>query len=366
MKQSELISILGLHVLPDVAREQGVMKSLDWLTLHPAGLQPLWTTLIGEMKNGGGLALFLRVEEALSKTSNPWANIGAGYQEKEMHREVGAAVRFAEKDKLLEYVKLQKDENRAMNLLLGFARTGEAATTWALGLVERGELSEKVASRTQGGIGNEALNQPGMDMEKRITARRFTQGNEKKPRENILGELVGGDVKKLLVNGRDWRYEFRHGIASLDDILAAVNGTLKIPDEGRDAVNETLYGQLSEENPEKALPLLDGMTEEKRRQVLFSSAMNCYVNNPPDDYLHFLSGLPKPVTDKEKDQRLKGWEWKARGCLDRYGDDYVEWVAALPASPDKYAAINAIIWNTRQENPAKGNELNQRFYPKKP
>ena len=97
-----------------------------------------------------------------------------------------------------------------------------------------------------------------MDMEMRIAARRFTEGNENKPREAILGALVANDVKRLLNEGRDWRYEFRHG------------------------------------------------------------------------------------------------------------DDYVEWVAALPSNPDKSAAINSIMWATRELDPEKAAELNQRFYPKKP
>lgn len=66
MRVRSLIHLLGIRVLTDAAREIGVMNSLDWLTMHPAGLLPMWTTLTGEMRDGGGLALFLQFEEALA------------------------------------------------------------------------------------------------------------------------------------------------------------------------------------------------------------------------------------------------------------------------------------------------------------
>jgi hypothetical protein len=218
----------------------------------------------------------------------------------------------------------------------------------------------------RGGIGNEALRQPMMDMEMRIAARRFTEGNENKPREAILGELVANDVKRLLIEGRDWRFEFRHGTATLDEILEGVNGALKIPEEGRDRALIALYRDLSEEDPGKALPLLDHLPEEQRREVLFSNTWQSYGNISPDHFIAYVSQLPEPVTEKEKQDRMKGWDWKVRGLLQRHGDDYVEWVAALPSNPDKYAAINSIIWATRELDPEKAMELNQRFYPKKP
>jgi hypothetical protein len=69
MRERNLISLLGIRVLTDAAREIGVMKSIDWLTMNPAGLVPMWTTLTAEMRDGGGLALFLQFEEALENHS---------------------------------------------------------------------------------------------------------------------------------------------------------------------------------------------------------------------------------------------------------------------------------------------------------
>lgn len=362
MNQRNLLSILGMRVLPDVAREQGVMNSLDWLTMDPAGTAPMWTTLLSEMKEGGGLALFLKFEEALANTS---IIKSSGYDGNQWLRQVGASVRFADKERLLDYLKLHADEARSMPMLLGFAGSGEAASTWIMDLIESGELPETIALSMKGGIGTEVMKQPMMDMEKRIAARRFTPGNENKPREKILEELVSNDVNSFLNEGRDWRFEFQHGTASLEEIHSSVDSALKISNEGREKARIALYRTLSEEDPEKALPLLDSLTEEQRREVMFSNTWQSYGSINPDNFIAFLNKLPEPVTEKEKQDRMQGWSWKVYGFLERHGDDYIDWVAELPSNPDKYAAINAIIWATR-ENPAKAAELKQRFYPKKP
>ena len=82
-------------------------------------------------------------------------------------------------------------------------------------------------------MGNEVLNKPDMEMDARVEARRATKGNENKDRQSIINEIVGGDVKQLLLNGRDWRYEFRKGVSSLEDVLTAVReGLPKVPAEG--------------------------------------------------------------------------------------------------------------------------------------
>jgi hypothetical protein len=360
MNQSNLLSVLGMRVFPDVARENGVMNSLDWLTMNSAGLATMWTTLIDEMKDGGGLMLFLQLDESLANTSFVESS---GYDGNEWLRQTGASVPFADKDKLLEYVKYQTNEARIMSMLLGFAGSSKEAATWILDQIECGEIPEIVASRMRVSISSEVMRQPLMDMEKRIAARRFEPENENKSRETILGELVFHDVNRLLNEGRDWRFEFRHGIASLEEILRSLESAIKITDEVRNKAHIALYRTLSEENPANALPLLDIISEEQRREVMFSNTWQSFGNCNPDEFIAFLNQLPEPVTEQEMRNRMKGWSTKAYGYLDRFGDDYVEWVAALPSNTDKQAAIDSIISVTR-DDPDKTAELHQRFYPK--
>ncbi len=178
---------------------------------------------------------------------------------------------------------------------------------------------------------------------------------------------MADDLRRFLTNGRDWRYEFHHGVSSLDDVVKAVNeGLPGVPDEARDGLNIALFRHLVEENSQKAMALLDSLPEEKRRAALFDSTWTCFVNNNPDDFLRHLSSLPEPETAKEKDERTKGWNWKARGCLDRYGDDYVEWVQQMPPGLDRDTAMNSLIWATREQNPKEARKLDEKFNAKKP
>ncbi|MEO5917493.1 MAG: hypothetical protein ABIS50_24910 [Luteolibacter sp.] len=357
---------LGPLIAPDVFKEviaeKGLLGSLPWLTKYPIAFALLRTATVDEMKAGGGFAIFLKLDSAVKGTPCEEA-----WQQATFLTAIGKVARFSEKERLLEYAKGLPTPGQQQGLLLGFSQSSGQAADWLLDLVEHGELETELASSLKGALGNEVLNTPTMDMDKRVAARRATKGNEKKFRETIIGEIVGGDINKLLVNGRDWRYEFRNGVSSLDDVVGAVRvGLPGIPSEGEEAMHIALYHQLSEENPDKALPLLDGLSEEKRREVLFSGTWNSYGNNNPDDFMSFLGSLPEPVTQKEKDDRAKGWDWKARGCLDRYGDDYVEWVKAMPPGADKDKAMNSLVWATREQNPTKARELSDQLYAKKP
>lgn len=360
------------HVFIEVASEAGLLKSLDWLTKGEHSLPTLCAVAVNEMKAGGGLALFAKLQAAMQ--GNPFES---DYQEAfkdgdpfgrgEFLRAVGATVAFNDRQKLLELALSQSDMGSRQLLLLGFANSDGRATAWLQDLVSRSELDGDLAAKLKGGLGNAVFRAPAMDMDKRVEARRATKGNEIKPRQDIVNELVSVDVRNLLKNGRDWRYEFRNGTASLDEVVSAVRAGLPgIPPEGEDAMRVQLYQELSEENPKKALAMLDDLPEEKRRDVLFNATWQSQVNLSPDDFLRFLADVPQPVTPQEKELRVKGWNWKARGFLARFGDDYVQWVKEMPPGIDKDTAMNSLIWATREKNPAEARKLNEQLYPKKP
>jgi hypothetical protein len=365
-RKMEILYFLGSDVFPDVVVESGLLNSLHWMSKSPVSMNTVPYAALTEIKSGGGLSFFMKLEEALGDSMPPGARNRSGAW-RDFDRSVGRLLPFEEKDRLLAYVKEQTDAAKQHELLLGFAQSGEPAMDWILDLINRGDLDAELAAKLKGGLGNEVLNKPGMEMAARVEARRATKGNENKDRQSIINEIVGGDVKQLLINGRDWRYEFRTGVSSLEDVLTAVReGLPQVPPEGESALLVSLYRQLSEENPTKALPLLDSLPEEKRREVLFSNTWEAYGGNNPDDYVRFLNSLPEPVTEKEKAERIKGWDWKARPNLARYGDDYVDWVIQLPPGLDRDRAMNSLVWATREQDPAKARELEARLYPKKP
>lgn len=363
---SWLLESLENEVFRDAVKESGVLRSMAWLTKNDFTLSTLSSATLDEMKAGGGLALFLKMQDALAGNPREAAFRDAFLDEPDFLSSVGEATSFSERTKLLELAEQQPDDARKTALLAGFGRSSQQAADWLLDLIAKGDLAGNPASGVKGNLGDAVLSLPSMDLDKRVDARRATRGNETKARQSIVDELVGGDVKRLLENGRDWRYEFRHGTASLEDVETAVHSGLPIPPEAEEAVRVTLYQHLSEENPEKALPVLDGVSEERKRAALFAFTWENQGNVDPDIFLRFLADVPEPVTAQEKDYRTKGWNWKARGFLARYGDDYVDWVRQMPPGIDKDTAMNSLIWATREQNPAKARELNDQLFPKKP
>jgi hypothetical protein len=190
--------------------------------------------------------------------------------------------------------------------------------------------------------------------------------NADRPPQDVMNDFVYGELNRFFNEGRDWRFEFRHGKATLDEVVAAVRaGMPEIPPEGEEKLTVSLFRQLVEEDREKAMPLLDSLPDDKKREALFHSTWLSQVNIKPDDFLAFCRSLPEPVADWEKDLRTKGWNWKARGFLMRYGDDYVEWVKGMPEGLDKETAMNSLIWATREQNPEEARKLSEALYPPK-
>jgi hypothetical protein len=280
---------------------------------------------------------------------------------------VGGRARFEERDKLLERVKRMRADGDKVELLAGFAASGGPAADWLLGMLKRRELKGMVAEDLQAELNETILGVAALDTEQRLEILRADPDSEGKSKPELVNELVAADVRSLLATGRDWRYEFRYGSASPDEVLGAVRAGLQnVPEAGEEAMRVALYRELAEENPKGALPLLDTFPPEKRRQVLLDSTWKGFGNVSPDEFLKFLADVPDAKTPAEQESKLKGWNTKARGNLWRYGDDYVEWVKQMPPGIHREAAMNSVLWATSEQSPAQARVLSEQFYPHEP
>ncbi|MEK7951559.1 hypothetical protein [Luteolibacter soli] len=345
----------------DVATQQGILKSWPWL-LKSGAHETIASAALKEMKSGGGLRLILSLESAMAGDPQgaSFNMLMSGRGSGSFYQAVGKEAGFDSRESIYGMAMGQQDPNSRAELLLGFARSSEEAATW---LLQQPKLDPELAKRINQEKNQWIIDDRSQDYEHRLEAFQERNG-EKGDRQGQLDDLVRTDLNKVLTEGRDWRYEFRHGTATLDEVVAATRAAMPaIPPDGEQALTVSLYRHLAEENPAKALPLLDALPEEERRNVLFDSTWQSMVNVNPDDFLTFTSSLPEPVTATEKDLRTKGWNWKARGFLQRYGDDYVEWVQQMPEGIDKDTAMNSLIWATREQNPAAARKLNEQLFP---
>ncbi len=372
-----LPALLDKPVFREIAVENGVLKSVGWLVKSEITFGTLCELTLDEMRAGGGFALFEKVDGAIFRSSNrsefrtfraqPLVSDNAAYDGEHYLRLVGGATRFEEKEKLLERVKRLRATGDKVELLSGFAASGGPAAEWVLGMLKGGQLKGIEASELLPDLEQVALGVAALDLEQRLEILRADSDSDGKSRQDLVNELVAADVRRLLENGRDWRFEFRNGAVSLDEVVTAVRGGLAtLPEAGDEALRVALYRHLAEENPKKALPLLGGFPAAKRREILLNSTWLSHGNASPDEFLRFLADVPDAATPEEQESKLKGWNINARGNLWRYGDDYVEWVKKMPPGIHHEAAINSVIWATSEQNPAQARVLSEQFYPKKP
>ncbi|WP_035605650.1 hypothetical protein [Haloferula sp. BvORR071] len=367
-REMDLLPSLCYTAIKDAAAEQGITKSWPWLWKNPSTREPFGRVAMEEMKAGGGFALILQLEAAMKgdplfSSQRRFVAIDPSGKREQYYLQVGTATPFRDRQALFDFAISPDQQEVRSDLLRGFARSSEEAAQW---LLEREGLDPEMADFARKRQNFLASSNTSLDYDRRIEALQQSSDQEGKDHQTLLNEMVQRDLLKILTEDRDWRYEFRNGVSSLDDVTAAIRSAMpEVPPEAEEALLVSLYRQLVEEDAKKALPLLDSLPEDRRRDALFNSTWQSMVNIDPDDYLSFFSSLPEPVTAEEKDYRTKGWNWKARGFLMRYGDDYVEWVKQMPPGIDKETAMNSLIWATREQNPAEARKLSDQLYPPK-
>lgn len=373
-----LPALLNKHVFPEIVSQGGVLKSIGWLARSEAAFPTLCGVALDEIRGGGGLALFAKLDDAISRSpvrdefriyrSRPLAVGNPAYDGQPFLHWVGAATRYENREALWKVVTSQDSADDQFELFAGFAQSGGPAAEWTLALLKDEKLDRVLPDHQQAELRRVIRDVPALEMAERLKiVRADAEDGGAAPRQDPVAELAAADVRKLLENGRDWRFEFRSEMASAEDVLRGVRSGLgKISPLAEDAVRVAVYRQLAEENPKRALPLLEVFPADKRREILFSTASLAFENVSPADFLRFLADVPDARTAAEQELKIRGWNAKARGNLRRYGDDYVEWVMKIPPGIHREAAMNSVLWATAEANPAAARELSEKFYPRKP
>lgn len=147
--------------------------------------------------------------------------------------------------------------------------------------------------------------------------------------------LVSMDVDHLLTSGRDWRYDLRHGQATVEQIRDAVFKELAdTASAAPDELRRHLYFQLAEEDPHAARRVLEDLPAEDRDRLTLECARIAFKNVEPR---LFLSALSDVASDSPElwEARLSAWRENADWNQKRLNEDYVEWVRALPPGLDR-------------------------------
>ena len=179
---------------------------------------------------------------------------------------------------------------------------------------------------------------------------------EKSPAEHTLG-LGVQDVANVLDTGRDWRYAYKNGTATMEEIYASVAAQLpQLAATSPEAIRGQLFRELAEDNGAAALKLLDGLPDQQKWETAITAPRDMFNQVDPQDFYDFLQHIPADpaVTGANVwDQRLEAWNTKTATSLRMLGENYVEWVENLPPGPDREMAAFAILKSATHDDDHK-------------
>jgi len=199
---------------------------------------------------------------------------------------------------------------------------------------------------------------PDFDFEKRAeVVAMFEPG---KPPEQIRLELGVYDVVNALGEGRDWRFAFRNGTATADEIYQEMVKALpELAAKSPESLKLQLFKELSESGGPEAVSLLDGLPADKKWEMVMKAPQWQFLEGNPQDFHDFIRTIPADTGNPAVwDTRLRVWEDKTRRYRERLGaEQYDEWVGNLPEGIDREMASFALVKLMRNGKP----ELKERL-----
>lgn len=361
---------LDRHVYKDLIQERGLAACLPWVVKTTTLKSTFSDALVAEVKGGGGVAKLESLHSAmmaapeqaayfdkLTEQSKNWKDGEAGPL-----RRAARSLPFSERDALLGMVNRQGNEAHQIDLLRGFARSSPEAASWLLEKVRQGELQGTVAERTRQEAIVSVQQGSQADLNLRLDAMTGAPGRTAAPRESLATELIEQDVSGLLKEGRDWRYEFRHGAASAEEVVAAMRDALPGAAQAGDAsLRKALYRCLVEENPDQAKALVASLPAEEKRALEYKVLQAGFAKATPELFSSYLAALPVAQTSQEKDQRREALQAKASAYAERFGDNYEQSVKSMTAGPDRDAAVEGVVQQARKSNPERASGVADRL-----
>ena len=243
---------------------------------------------------------------------------------------------FEEKDLL---VNLAMAESQPTMLLEFAKRNGAEGTRWLSGLIADGELDPGFLDSLKASEGwkEQLRSNSGMPLDDRITQLRESDGST-----DVIGRIAQQDVAAQLKSGRDWKHAFRNGVADATEVLEAISKELpELAARAPDELRNQLFIQLAEEDPDRAMGLLEGLSEEEKAMVAIQAPLQAFMSIDPNQFLAALANVPS-TSPELWDLRLDAWNSRTGQNYARLSEDYVDWVLGMPAGLDREMALYSL------------------------
>lgn len=261
-----------------------------------------------------------------------------------------------------DLMKLAQSEKAPLGVLLYAKGQGPAGIEWLQKLLEGNTLDPAFRSSLSKHHDYHQLmyKSPQLDFNKRVeVVQSFEPG---KPLEQIQYELGVQDVVDAMNAGRDWRYAFRNGTATADEIYQELAKQLpELASKSPESLKLQLFKELAEAGGPDALGLLEGFPGEKKWQLAMRAPLWNFNDANPDDFHAFISAIPADETPTTWDTRLHVWEEKVRNFDARLGAGFSDWVTNLPEGIDRDMASYALLKRKGSADPELAATLESRI-----
>ncbi|WP_035614074.1 hypothetical protein [Haloferula sp. BvORR071] len=194
---------------------------------------------------------------------------------------------------------------------------------------------------------------PSVPLDKRIAEMAnlewLKDATPEKLREGALKQISTVDINELMRNGPDYRYAFRHGAMTADEILAEVKA--KFPELAAASDYETrvrVFNELASEDAEAAFALISNLPQEERNLAVIHQSRWTFRDTSPDAFFAMINLAPGPDSSDAATQRADAWQNYGSSAYGRYGDYYVDWVRELPPGVNRDAARASLAAAARQ------------------
>lgn len=322
-------------VLSVAVKETGVLAAAEWFGVNPMADTDLRTAISFVAASEGDLGVM-----SVLKDRVPPARWG------DMRTAMAQAWPLDKADALLEFAKQEK----APAFVLLFTRTqGKAGFDWlrqqmAAGAIDP-ELQEQMVRKPE--FRDLYLSSPHVPIEERMEALQSEMAREDENLAANLGKVIKQRIAFMDVRGalieRDWRYAFRHGAATVDEVVADISA--RRPDLAKDSpelLRSRVIDELAEEDGSAVLAALSHLPPEERWEQAMGPAERMFWSSNPQELFDYVRQIPEDAGDAMWERRMQIWKNHSAGAPRRFGNGYVDWVKSLPPGLDRDMAAYAL------------------------
>jgi len=317
--------------------EQGPVEALKWPMPNKESNQMSFRYMIAaEAGRRGDSEVVAAFKQGVS--ANEWSN------------SVGMLVESWPPEKRDELFKAATGENSPAMLTSFIQRRGIEGYQWLKTKLESDDLDPafKQAVLKDSGYRQMVRNTPEIPFEERIEI--LAGFNKDKPVEQLQLEIGGADVTRFLAAGRDWKYAFHTGNATMEEIYqAAAAGLPELAKSSPDALRNQIYKELAQENPQAALASVDAFSGGDKWGTAMKAARWMFKEANPQVFYDYVTKIPVETSETSWQDRLGAWNESARDAYAKLGPEYSNWVLALPEGMDKEMASYNLLKQVRDK-----------------